>query len=77
MLHQLLATASWTVISMTSAIIEAEMYVEVNKLSNNSADGYFNVPEFDPCERNFLHIYTYKHIYIAIQYECVHVYLRH
>ena len=48
MLYQLLATASWTVISMTSAIIEAEMYVEVNKLSNISADGYFNVPEFDP-----------------------------
>ena len=49
------------------------MYVEVNKLSNISADGYFNVPEFDPyvpefdpCEWNFLHIYTYKHIYIAI-----------
>ena len=59
MLHQLLATASWTVISMTSAIIEAEMYVEVNKLKNDSADGYFNVPEFNPCKWNFLCIYMY------------------
>ena len=50
---------------MTSVIIEKEMYVEVNKLKNDSADGYFNVPEFDPCEWNFLGIYTYKHMYKA------------
>lgn len=35
---------------MTSWVIETEMYLEIDKLRNDSADGYFNIPERDPCE---------------------------
>ena len=57
----MLAIGSWMeadsctkVDSCTS--IEEELEKTVNNLSNNSADGYFNIPEFDLCEWNFLSI---------------------
>ena len=64
----MLAVGSWMEVSSCS--IEEELRQAVDDLRNNSADGYFNIPEADLCEWNSLSLCvklcSYIHVYLHL-----------
>ena len=50
----MLVIGSWTGASSIRSKVEVRIQRAVKKLRNNSADGYFNIPESDLCEWNYM-----------------------